>query len=84
MGVRNFYALVSFALCAFVTITIAIEFFKGARAIQTKGGHNLISSMVELTHRNTRRYGGYLVHMGVVSCLSASPAKRSISTKRCR
>ncbi len=22
--------------------------------------------MVELTHRNTRRYGGYLVHMGVV------------------
>ena len=22
--------------------------------------------MVELTHRNTRRYGGYLVHMGIV------------------
>jgi len=66
MGVRNFYALISFALCAFVTITVVSEFFKGAKAIQTKGGQNLVASMVELTHRNTRRYGGYLVHMGVV------------------
>ena len=71
MGVRNFYALVSFALCAFVTVTITLEFFKGARASQTRSlkdgaGHNLVSSMIELTHRNTRRYGGYLVHMGVV------------------
>ena len=27
---------------------------------------NLVRAMVELTHRNTRRYGGYLVHMGIV------------------
>ena len=27
---------------------------------------NLLRATVELTHRNTRRYGGYLVHMGVV------------------
>ena len=27
---------------------------------------NLLHAMVELTHRNTRRYGGYLVHMGIV------------------
>jgi cytochrome c-type biogenesis protein CcmF len=27
---------------------------------------NLARAMVELTHRNTRRYGGYLVHMGIV------------------
>jgi cytochrome c-type biogenesis protein CcmF len=27
---------------------------------------NLLRAMVELTHRNTRRYGGYLVHMGIV------------------
>ena len=27
---------------------------------------NLFSAVIELTHRNTRRYGGYLVHMAVV------------------
>jgi len=66
MGVRHFYALVSFALCTFVAVTVVIEFFKGAIAIRSKDGQNLLASMVELTHRNTRRYGGYLVHMGVV------------------
>ena len=66
MGVRHFYALVSFALCTFVAVTVVIEFFKGAIAIAAKEGQNLLAAMVELTHRNTRRYGGYLVHMGVV------------------
>jgi len=66
MGVRHFYALVSFALCTFVAVTVVIEFFKGAFAIRGKDGQNLLLSMVELTHRNTRRYGGYLVHMGIV------------------
>lgn len=65
-GVRNFYALVSFALCAFVLVTVVIEFVKGANAIASKDKTGFISSMIELTHRNTRRYGGYLVHVGVV------------------
>ena len=65
-GMRNPYALISFLLCTFVTVTVLIEFIKGAGAIRAKSGTNLISSMVELTHRNTRRYGGYLVHMGIV------------------
>jgi len=65
-GVRHFYALVSLALCAFVAVTVVMEFFKGANAIRAKSGRNILVSMFELTHRNTRRYGGYLVHMGVV------------------
>jgi len=65
-GARHIYALMSFGLCAFVTTTIAMEFFKGARAIGSKSGQNLIAAMVELTHRNTRRYGGYIVHLAIV------------------
>ncbi len=60
------YALVSFGLCMFVTATIAIEFWKGASAIRAKNGVGFIPAAIELTHRNTRRYGGYLVHMGIV------------------
>jgi len=66
LGVRHFYALVSFGLCLFVVWTILTEFYKGSRAIGARTGRNLLASMVELTHRNTRRYGGYIVHMGVV------------------
>jgi cytochrome c-type biogenesis protein CcmF len=65
-GMRHPYALVSFALCGFVLVTITLEFWKGARAIAAKSGQNLIAAMIELTHRNTRRYGGYLVHVGIV------------------
>ena len=34
--------------------------------IQQKSGQNLLTSMVQLTRRNTRRYGGYIVHFGIV------------------
>ncbi len=60
------YALISFGLCLFVTTTVGIEFFKGASAIRAKTGMSLLPAMVELTHRNTRRYGGYIVHMAIV------------------
>ena len=66
LGVRHLYAWMTVVLCLFVAITIAMEFFRGARVIQRKQGKSLIPSMFELTHRNTRRYGGYLVHMGMV------------------
>ena len=65
-GMRHFYALISFGFCLFVALTVIMEFYKGARAIAGKTGMNLLRATVELTHRNTRRYGGYLVHMGIV------------------
>jgi len=65
-GIRNFYALISFGFCLFVALTVIMEFYKGGRSVAAKNGINLLSGMVELTHRNTRRYGGYLVHMGIV------------------
>ncbi|MBI5281358.1 MAG: heme lyase CcmF/NrfE family subunit [Candidatus Solibacter usitatus] len=65
-GIHHLYALISLGLCAFVTVTVVMEFFKGARAIAAKSQMNFGRAVVELTHRNTRRYGGYMVHMGIV------------------
>jgi cytochrome c-type biogenesis protein CcmF len=65
-GMRDFYALISFGFCLFVAITIILEFFKGAKQIAAKSQMNFARAVVELTHRNTRRYGGYVVHMGIV------------------
>ncbi|HEY2460461.1 MAG TPA: heme lyase CcmF/NrfE family subunit [Candidatus Acidoferrum sp.] len=65
-GIREMFSLVCFSLCAFVTATIGMEFFRGARVIRSRSGASLFSSAVDLTMRNTRRYGGYIVHMGMV------------------
>jgi len=65
-GVRHFYALIAFGFCLFVALTVIVEFYKGARSIAAKTGMNPLRATVELAHRNTRRYGGYLVHMGIV------------------
>jgi cytochrome c-type biogenesis protein CcmF len=66
LGVRQFYPQVSLILCVFVTITIVMEFYRGARVIAQKSGRSLIGSAVTLTQRNTRRYGGYIIHFGMV------------------
>jgi len=43
-----------------------MEFFRGAKVIRARTGSSLWTSAVDLTMRNTRRYGGYIVHMGMV------------------
>jgi cytochrome c-type biogenesis protein CcmF len=65
-GFRDIYSLVCLILCVFVTLTIASEFYRGARVISSRDGTNLLTSIGELTMRNTRRYGGYVVHFGMV------------------
>ena len=66
LGLREFYSLLCLILCVFVTSTIGMEFFRGARVLKARSGSSLVTSAVDLTMRNTRRYGGYIVHMGMV------------------
>ena len=62
----SFYSFFAFALAAMVVTAISAEFLRGAGVISRHTGQGLFASMVQLTRRNTRRYGGYLVHFGVV------------------
>jgi len=62
----SFYALVGFALAAAVLTAIASEFLRGAAVIAKQTGRNLFAALWLLTRRNMRRYGGYIVHIGVV------------------
>lgn len=66
LGLREFYSLICIILCVFVSATIGMEFFRGARVVHARSGLSWASSVVDLTLRNTRRYGGYIVHMGMV------------------
>jgi cytochrome c-type biogenesis protein CcmF len=60
------YALVCIALGAGIITAIFAEFLRGAGVVKTQTGKNLIASAITLTHRNTRRYGGYIIHFGIV------------------
>ncbi|HSF30784.1 MAG TPA: heme lyase CcmF/NrfE family subunit [Candidatus Tectomicrobia bacterium] len=64
---RNPYALISFGVCAFVTATIVFEFYKGVQARrQLAPGTSVPQALWTLFARNRRRYGGFVVHFGVV------------------
>jgi cytochrome c-type biogenesis protein CcmF len=64
--ISYFYSLMAVTLSVLVTLTVASEFYRGGRVISKHTGQGMFASMVQLTHRNTRRYGGYIVHLGVV------------------
>ncbi len=60
------YALVCFSLGAGVITAIFSEFLRGAGVVRTQTSKNLAVSAFLLVRRNTRRYGGYLIHFGVI------------------
>jgi cytochrome c-type biogenesis protein CcmF len=65
-GFREIYSLICLILSVFVTLSIASEFYRGARVIAARDGSNILTAVGDLTIRNTRRYGGYIVHLGMV------------------
>jgi cytochrome c-type biogenesis protein CcmF len=65
MGIRSMGALVAFGLCAFSAAAIGAEFGRGSRASRSRGS-GWPSALAETLLRNRRRYGGYVVHLGVL------------------
>ncbi len=64
--IAYFYSLMTVMLSVLVAVTVISEFMRGGRVIARHTGQNILASMVQLAHRNTRRYGGYIVHFGVI------------------
>jgi cytochrome c-type biogenesis protein CcmF len=60
------FSLVAFSLAAGVVTAITSEFLRGAAVVRTQSGKNLFAATFQLVRRNTRRYGGYVVHFGIV------------------
>jgi cytochrome c-type biogenesis protein CcmF len=65
-GVRdNPAALLMFALCAFVVAVSAQEYWRGLQARRAMASESPPVALFQLVRRNRRRYGGYLVHVGI-------------------
>jgi cytochrome c-type biogenesis protein CcmF len=63
---RNFHALVAYTLAGFVAGTIGQEFYKGIGARHAMHDESIPVAALRLVARNRRRYGGYIVHAGIV------------------
>jgi cytochrome c-type biogenesis protein CcmF len=65
-GIRQLYPFLSFTICLFVVFTIFLDFYRGGRARRAMTGGSFPGALWALLMRNKRRYGGYLVHLGIV------------------
>ncbi len=70
-GVDHAMALVTFGLSAFVMTIVIVEFVKGTKARASIEGEGHLLAFIHLVSRNRRRWGGYIVHVGVVMIFTA-------------
>jgi cytochrome c-type biogenesis protein CcmF len=65
-GMRDPYPLVALGLAGFVAGTIVQEFYRGVRARRRMHRESTPMAFFRLIERNRRRYGGYIVHVGIL------------------
>ena len=70
-GVRGFYAMATFGIAGFVLTVLVTEFWKGTKARARIEGEGFAIAFVHLIGRNRRRWGGYIVHVGIVLIFTA-------------
>ena len=78
----SFWALALFTFAAFALTGIGQEFWQGASSRQRLSGGSFPGALVGIVTRNRRRYGGYIVHVGVIVLLIGIAASSSFQTKQ--
>lgn len=73
-------ATLLFAVAAFAFCVMVREFYIGARARQALEGGNFIQALGRLVSRNRRRYGGYIVHIGIITLAVGIAASSAFDT----
>jgi cytochrome c-type biogenesis protein CcmF len=76
------WALALFVFAAFALAGLAQEFWSGAAARRSLSGGSTAGALFALVSRNRRRYGGYVVHIGVAVLLIGVAASSSFQTNR--
>jgi cytochrome c-type biogenesis protein CcmF len=66
LATLNPIALIGFGLCAFAGAVQIYEYWRGILARHRRFNENFLQALARLVGRNRRRYGGYIIHIGVV------------------
>jgi cytochrome c-type biogenesis protein CcmF len=75
-------SLIMFTLIGFTLSAIAQEFWRGTRARRIATGERLPVALTQLVARNRRRYGGYVVHVGLALLLLGVAASSAFVDSR--
>lgn len=67
VGVRKMIPLIFFSISIFVALTIVTEIYRGLKAIRRSQNLGFIAAIAKLVWSNKRRYGGYVVHLGIIT-----------------
>jgi cytochrome c-type biogenesis protein CcmF len=65
LGVRSALAALTFAATVFVVATIGVDVVRATRA-RLRVGERLVPAVGGLLRRHNRRYGGFVVHLGIL------------------
>jgi cytochrome c-type biogenesis protein CcmF len=76
------WALALFVFAAFAISGLAQEFWNGAAARRKVSGGSMAGATIAVVARNRRRYGGYIVHLGIAVILIGIAASSSFQTNR--
>jgi cytochrome c-type biogenesis protein CcmF len=76
------WAFALFVFAAFAIAGLAQEFWNGAAARRKLVGGSMPAALVGVVSRNRRRYGGYIVHIGIAVVLIGIAASSSFQTNR--
>ncbi|HEY6549991.1 MAG TPA: heme lyase CcmF/NrfE family subunit [Solirubrobacterales bacterium] len=76
------WAFVLFVFASFALVGLTQEFWRGAAARRSLKGGSIATALVAVVSRNRRRYGGYIVHMGIAVLLIGIAASSSFQTNR--
>ena len=80
--VRDFLPLLGFTLLAFVVLTILFDTALAVRARRRIAGEGIFSALATLARKNQRRYGGFIVHLGVVLIIMGIAGSMGYSVER--
>lgn len=67
--VAGTYPFLAVLLIAFNLVVVTQEFYRGVAARQKRGEENVVASLLQLVAKSRRRYGGYIVHVGIAVML---------------
>jgi len=80
--VRDFFPLLGFTLSVFVVATILFDTALAMRARRRIAGEGVLGALLTLARRNQRRYGGLIVHLGIVLITLGIAGSMSYSVER--
>jgi cytochrome c-type biogenesis protein CcmF len=81
-GLHKPWAFSLFVFAAFALVGLGQEFWRGAAARRSLVGGSMAAALVGVVSRNRRRYGGYIVHVGIAVLLIGIAASSSFQTNR--